>query len=330
MINLRQIKQRFTILRDIKHLSYILFGLLLFIFYSIFNKRKGERLYNGSVKFYAIAQSETDGFLKKIAVNFFENPIGYMVRDYFFLKANVGRDKLSTGAIQEYSDESLLGYGAINYAEIKEAGAPLEKQQRGLMIPILKQCLSENAQRLKTVVEIGCGNGDVIQFLAEQHPDYVFCGVDFFIKNALLKHDHQKNLSFVKGYALDLLESGQLKGDIIFGSSTFCVFTPKELERYLKAMHMAGFSEVILSEPVWGGHVQTNDRRIISKHIGRSVWFHNYCGYLRQAKFDIKRFDFFPYKHNKSVRPDVFISIVRASRQSSVECASQPPVSVFS
>ncbi len=330
MINLLQIKQRFTILRDIKHLSYILFGFILFIFYSIFNKRKGERLYSGYVKFYATVQSETDGLLKKVAVNFFENPIGYMVRDYFYLKANIGRDKLSTGTIQEYSDESLLGYGAVNYAEVKEAGAPLEKQQRGLMIPILKQCLSENPGGLKTVVEIGCGNGDVIQFLAEQHPNYVFCGVDFFIKNATLKHNHQKNLSFVKGYALDLLEAGQLKGDIVFGSSTFCVFTPKELERYLKAIYSAGFSEVILSEPIWGGYVQTNDMHVISKHVGGSVWFHNYCGYLRQAKFDIKQFDFFHYKQNKSVRPDIFVSILRASRQGHFKSASQSPVSVFS
>ncbi len=317
---IRQIKQKFIILRDLKHLSYIFLGLFLFVFYSIFNKRKGERLYNGWCKFYATAQSDSHGLCKRIAVHFFENPMAYMIRDYFFLKANLERDKLSTGVIQEYSDETLLGYGAINYAEIKEAGAPLEKQQRGLMIPLLEKSLRENAGRLSGVVELGCGNGDVIEFLAQRHPGYSFCGVDFFVGNAMLKHKNSRNLSFLKGYGLDLLESGKLKGDILFCSSTSCVFTPKELQRYLKAMNMAGFSEIILSEPVWGGYTQTNDARAISRHVERSVWFHNYCGYLRQAEFDIKNFDFFHYKQNKSVRPDIFVSIVRGSRQRSLAC----------
>ncbi len=311
----QKIKSKVVLLRDLKHLFHILAGFLLYLFYAIFSKGKGERLYLAGGGFYRAAQADKESFTKTIALNFFNSPISVMVRDYFFLKANIGRDKLSTGAIQEYSDESLLGYGDINYAAKKEAGKPLENQQRGLMIPILRQSLSENAQKLKTVIEIGSGNGDVIQFLAATYPNYVFCGVDFFIKNATLKHTHQKNLSFIKEYALDLLESGNLKGDIVFGSSTFCIFTPKELERYLKAIYMAGFSEILLSEPIWGGYVQTNDACVISKHVGGSVWFHNYCGYLKQAKFNIKHFDFFHHKHNLSVRPDIFISLIRATRQ---------------
>jgi len=34
----------------------------------------------------------------------------------------------------------------------------------------------------------------------------------------------------------------------------------------------------------------------------------------RKAGFDIKSFDFFHHQHTKSVRPDIFVFIVRAGR----------------
>lgn len=308
MLSLKEMKKRFTILRDIKHVCQIMTGFALLLFYSIFNMKKGERLYNGCGKFYALAQTPGNSLLKRIALAFFENPVSAMVRDYFFYKANVDRDQLSTGVIQEYSDESLLGYGDINY---DKGGASLETQQRGLMIPLLKQAISEGPGSGRVVVEIGVGNGDVLSHLAGQYSKHKFVGVDFFTKNAVLKHGDLKNLSFLQGYALNLLEQGKLKGDILFASSTFCVFTPKELKRYLRAIHKAGFSEVILSEPGWYSHRQTNDAQVVSYHLGRSVWFHNWCGYLREAGYGIRALDSFHYKSPKSVRPDISVTIVR-------------------
>lgn len=306
----KKIKRKITLLRDLKHLFHIVMGFLLYSIYAIFSSWGGERLYKAGGKLYKAAQSDKDSLAKKIAINFFNSPLSIVVRDYYFLKTNADRQRLSTGVIQEYSDESLLGYGDIDY---DKGGETLDQQQRGLMLPLLEESLTEKQGKMEKVIEIGCGNGDVLAYLAKRFPDFFFTGVDFFVSNARAKHGKIDNLTFVKGYALELLESEQLKGDILFASSTFCNFTPKELAKYLNLIKKKGITEIILSDPVWHGYVQENNSTVISKHIERSVWYHNYCGYLRSSGYKISDFSFFHYKHPKSVRPDIFVSLIRAS-----------------
>lgn len=112
---------------------------------------------------------------------------------------------------------------------------------------------------------------------------------------------------------LKFLRGGGLKGDILFASSTFYAFTPKELKRYLRQARNNCFSQIILNEPGWAGYIQYNNALVISRHIEQSVWYHNYCGYLREAGYDIRDFNFFHYKHPFSSRPDIFVSLIRAA-----------------
>jgi len=299
------IKRKIGLLRDIKHLCHILAGFSLYLLYVAW---KFGNLNRAGGEFYKIAQLDKKNFARTLAVNFFESPLSLLARDYHFLKANIDRDRISTGVMQEYSDEGLSGYGDTHY---DKGGDTLETQQRGLVLPLLEKSLHENKDRLKSVMEVGCGNGDVITHLAGKYPTYDFWGVDFFVGNAQLKHNHIKNLGFIKGYALELLEQNQFKIDIIYGSSTFCVFTPKELVRYLHVMRENNVTEIVLSDPVWYGYVQQRNAQAMSKHIGRSVWFHNYAGYFHEAGYETIDFQFFPYKHPKSVRSDLFIILIR-------------------
>lgn len=316
---LQRIKKRIRLLRDIKHLCHILAGFSLYLLYAAW---KWGDLYRAGAEFYKTAQANKNGLTRTLAINFFESPLCVLARDYYILKANAGRDRISTGAMEEYSDENLLGYGDVYY---DKGGHTLETQQRGLMLPLLEKSLRDNKEKLKTVMEIGCGNGDVIARLARLYPFNDFLGVDFFVRNAQLKHGHTKNLSFMKGYALEQLEKNQLQADVVYGSSTFCVFTPKELVRYLQAIRKSNITEIILSDPVWYGYVQEKNTQAVSKHIGRSVWFHNYAGYFSQAGYETVDFDFFPYKHPKSVRPDIFIILIRGRAMASREVEAVTP-----
>lgn len=291
-------------LKDFKDLTHFTSGLFLIFFYFVFAFKK-ERLYYACSKIYAKAQEEK-GFLKQIAIGFFENQIAEKFRDYYIFKSNKEKDSLSTVAIEEYSTEDLCGYGSLDFAEIHENNAPLLLQQRSLIIPQLSNIIKE----YKTVVELGTANGDVLAYLAQNFPMSSFVGVDFLTGNAQKKW-RLNNLSFINGYPLELLEAGKLKGDIIFGSSTFCIFTPLELKRYFKAIKAAGFKHILLNEPSLGEHRQ-KDNGTFSRHCTDSIWFHNWSGYLKESGFQIKDMYSFHYKHNKSKRPDITMTLVHA------------------
>jgi hypothetical protein len=153
----------------------------------------------------------------------------------------------------------------------------------------------------KSVLELGTANGDILAYLANRHPNIKFIGIDLSIVNAIGKHS-APNLQFVKGYALDLINEGKISGDIVFGSSTFCVFTPLELEAYFSKMNNT--KAIIISEPVTFGNVHTNNKAPISRHMDLYMWWHNYYGYLLKYHFIIDTYQtiLFSYSHNPNCR----------------------------
>lgn len=195
-----------------------------------------------------------------------------------------------------YGDDSLHGYGDVEFT--RADGKALVDQQRGLVIPLVAAAVERD--RPKLVLEIGA-NGDVVAHLAAGHPAVQFVGCDLSVKNAAAKH-RLPNLSFVKGYALDLLRDRSLAPDAVFASSTFCVFTPGELQAYLDAMR--GVRRLIVSDPVTFGNVHTRDPRPRSRHMDQYMWWHNYFGYLTAAGFRVEHHETrrFAYSWNPNAR----------------------------
>lgn len=263
--------------------------------------------YKGCQRFYRIVQSDNDNFLKECAVTLLTKSFGELAINYKYFLENKDKQKLSNLVIKQYSDDSLFGYGDENFSK---GGDNIETQQRGLILPTLTEYLG-NCEN-KKVVEIGTGNGDVIALLSRKFPSHHFLGVDFSVKTAEKKHSSIPNLHFQQGYPLDILKNGDLIGDILFSSSTFILFNPPEIKEYFKEIKKAGFSSIFLNEPVWSDHLQRNNSEIISKHLEGACWYHNYCGYLREAGFEVTNFSFFHYKHPVSLRPDIFVLVVGA------------------
>lgn len=123
-----------------------------------------------------------------------------------------------------------------------------------MIVPLIEKILASG--EIRTVSEIGTGNGDVLSHLAQTYPSIRFVGADLSVANAQRKH-HMSNLEFVAGYPLDLLRSGSLGGDLVFGSSTFVVYAPKELEAYPNAL--AAAHHILISDPVTFGNRHTHD-----------------------------------------------------------------------
>lgn len=204
----------------------------------------------------------------------------------------------------------MSGYGD---EILNKGGATIQEQQRGLILSVLEKAICELTKEARTIVEIGTGNGDIVAYLAAKYPMHKFVGVDFSIKTAERKQKKLPNLSFKAGYALDLLEQNQLFGDIVFGSSTFDIFSPRELKGYFRLFRERFISQVILNEPVWGGYKQRNTTDAVSNHMEGACWYHNYCGYLREAGYTISDFSFFHYRHPLSNRPDIYVSVIRGT-----------------
>lgn len=213
---------------------------------------------------------------------------------------------MSDIAIQYYGDDSLHGFGESDYA-LRSDGKTLLNQQRGLIIPLIEKAI--DSDRPTSILEIGTGNGDVLAFLANKYPNVRFIGVDLSIKNAREKHNFP-NLEFVSGYALDLLARGQIKADIVFGTSTFVVFAPLELRGYFAAMKSA--SRVIISDPITFGNKHEAGRGAISRHMDLYMWWHNYYGYLVEFGFDIE--DFRTVRYSYAHNPNCEVVLISGKR----------------
>ena len=262
--------------------------------------------YRGHQRFYALAQEQSPA--APLAAALLTAPPMQLAVDYASMRAALPRDRISPMAAAEYlGGDDLAGYADETY---DKGGADLTDQQRGLVLgPLQRRFVDLPAGA--TVAEIGTGNGDVVAYLAERHPALEFIGVDLSVATARRKHGRLENVEWVDGYALDLLDRGDLHADLVFASSTFVVLAPLELRRYAHALRAAGTRWVVLNEPTWGGYNQ-DAGPAYSRHLEGAVWFHNFAGYLAEAGFEPTALDFRPYRHPASPRPDVRVLLLEA------------------
>jgi SAM-dependent methyltransferase len=263
--------------RLLTDLARTILGVLLYARRSI--KHRNASI--GAARLYAEAQ---DG--NKNAMALLTSPLSSAFTNYGYLQQALRTDGMSPRAVAEYADDALSGYGDWDY---DKGGDTLETQQRGLILPLLTRTL-ESVPDKSVVLEIGTGNGDVIAHLADTHSNLAFVGVDLSVRTAQAKHGSTPNLDFRTGYALTMFEHGELRADVVFASSTFLIFTPAELARYLRAFRTAGVRHIVLNEPTWSGYSHRQDRGSFSRHLEAATWHHDYGGYLLEAGFTVTSF----------------------------------------
>jgi hypothetical protein len=230
---------------------------------------------------------------------FYKKPV---LDDYVFALTEAANERPSAAALAQYTDDSLAGYG-------DEGGDTIVAQQRGLILPLVERAIAETTG---AIIEVGTGNGDVIAHLAERYRGRTFIGIDFSTAKAERKWK-QPNVKFIAGYARDVIGevSNALEIGVIFASSTFVLFNPAELVAYMKAFAAARVVQIVLSEPHWFGLSDTSDGAA-SMHMEADLWFHRYRRYLRAVGYQIAEFEERSYKHPKSPRPDIVVTLLRA------------------
>lgn len=219
--------------------------------------------------------------------------------EYNFQRENYKNERVSDICIKQYSDDSLSGYGELDF----QTEIPLQNQQRFQCISMVENVLHKN--HVKNIVEVGCGNGDILHYLSSNHPQkYSFTGIDFSVKNASLKYN---DINFITGYALDKITSLDFKIDLLFMTSTVCVFTPNEFISYVKNFRKIGVRYIVISEPVWGPH-HLKDTNYTSFHLEGAVWQHNYSYIFEEyGEYKTEYSETLKYHHPISTRPDIYL-----------------------
>ena len=160
------------------------------------------------------------------------------VRDLAFLEHRYAvRRARSPGA--RLTDDEIRTYSAY-MLDVQDADQRLQAYRKldlsqsfqGLLIALFHH-LAQIAPECRSVTNIGVNFAFIDYHLAQQYPHMFFNGVDFApnIKefNSAFKAD---NLTFISGYALDLISQGRLDADIFVMSSVAYEIKTAELKHY--------------------------------------------------------------------------------------------------
>jgi hypothetical protein len=130
------------------------------------------------------------------------------------------------------------------------ARTPLERTFPGLLVPLVEEVL-ERDLLARSVMDIGAYYFHVDHHLATKHPNIQFIGVDFPANLAEYNSEFARpNLRAVSGYAMDLIERGDLRADVVVFSATGAEIKSNELLRYLQLFR--SFARwVVFSEPLY-------------------------------------------------------------------------------
>lgn len=282
-----------------------------FLGFIFFNYYLGVyRPYYGRQKVYTLLQDDANqSFIKKAL-------LAYVIDDFAMYRDRIradydfyGKHKNKSRVSRRVVGDSLKSYGKAVY---EDGGETFEDQQRGQVLQLLEPVLKDTQTPLH-VAEIGCDNGDVIAHLAKTYDQHSYSGIDFSTESANTLHGEVRNLNFHEGYAMDFLENGDVKPNVIWGSSTFMFFTPPELKSYLTLLKGIGCQHIFINEPTWAGYKPSENGGTFSKHMEDVVWFHNYYGYFKDAGYEVAELKAYDYKHPNSQREDILQMIYHAT-----------------
>lgn len=159
---------------------------------------------------------------------------------------------------------------------------------------LLKKELSNQTEKFDTIVEIGTGNGDVLNYLSSEFPEIDrLIGIDLSQEQINLnihKYGSNKKLEFVAADALDWVkEHGQ--GNTIFVTSRGVLeyFLEPQLQELFNDINGLGKTIFIAIEPNGADHnFETNPSSQLYGH--EPSFSHNYPKLFKNAGFNIWHF----------------------------------------
>ena len=171
----------------------------------------------------------------------------------------------------------------------------------------IRSCIAELERgQITSAINIGCGLDMAFYTLSGLYPKVRFTSVDFTDEHRRLlgrafPDADRPNWRTITGYALDLLQRGALRGDLVLLSGVASMMTPLEWRAY--ATELAAFAKTVVLTDVWyaapnGAPWQVPLPEDVSPSEGVVVagvhggcYLHNHRAILEGAGFSVRRCD---------------------------------------
>lgn len=159
---------------------------------------------------------------------------------------------------------------------------------------MLKNIISKQPENFKTLVEIGTGNGDVLNYLSIQFPIFErFVGIDlssYQIELNLDKFKNKSTLEFVAADAFDWVKNhGHGNTVFVTYSGVLEYFIQSRLQEFLNYINNLGKVIFIAIEPNGASH--DFEKNLNSEIYGNEPSFsHNYPHLFKNAGFNLWHF----------------------------------------
>jgi hypothetical protein len=251
--------------------------------------------------------------------------LAFLEHRYAVRRARSPGARLTDDEVREYSAYML----DVQDRELRLAyfkNVDLSRTFQGLLVRLVDHVLALDLD-CRSVVNVGVNFAFIDHVLANKYPNTSFTAVDFAANVAEFNENFQaRNLKFISGYALDLLEAGKIDADVFIMSSVAYEIKSAELQNYFNLFARHG-RYVVLNEPIYalpGGaivdpaSVSPDEARPVYSYRGRKrrkhgplATAHNYKAMLERAGFEIVHYSVF-----KPEFTDVrMVNVVARSRQ---------------
>jgi hypothetical protein len=130
-------------------------------------------------------------------------------------------------------------------------GTPIERTFQGLILPLVAKVLESDAA-VASVANIGVSYAHIDGLLARTYPSVRFTCVDFAVNLAEYNAEFaRENLEFRSGYAMEMLEEGTLRADVMLMSSAAYEIKNAEVRRYFELFAQNAVKYVVLNDPIY-------------------------------------------------------------------------------
>ncbi|MFN7023976.1 MAG: hypothetical protein ACK4QP_05555 [Pseudorhizobium sp.] len=213
--------------------------------------------------------------------------------------------KVAAMSEYDFTDEVLEGWH-------KTFANNPESNIQWYVTPLIRKVLDSDAS-VRTILNIGVKIAYFDAILAQDYPDRQFVGVDFMRRvDEFNSRYHQPNRKLLSGYAREMLEQDELRGDLVFFSSTAVIIRNEELRKNLQLIRRHG-KYVVFNEPMYtfpGSRDIVDPNRVPVDHSyllatpdippgydapppeNRSLVFvHNYAAMVEEAGFEVIHYE---------------------------------------
>ena len=214
-------------------------------------------------------------------------------------------DRLSPAEIEDFSNAWSWEELAKHRDERKSSYAerPIETTFQGMLFPMIRKVMQLDPN-LKSMLAIGCRYAYDLHLIGKEYPALHLSGVDLHVGLDRLNEEFPE-ITIHQGYALEMLERGEIGADICTFVSTATCFKPREMDAYFTALAKQS-KYVILNELVDqlpSGRVPnpgTIEDSVPSLYKGSSDqtvhFIHNYKASAERAGFKVL--------HHRAYKPD--------------------------